>query len=92
MKLITNLTQFDNDLKDVIRLFFPLEEFNDDQIIIEHETLLSDNITNSCVIRDSSTILYKASTSCKKQTFKSKRKFGAFKNFNLRGYAIFIFI
>lgn len=72
MKLITNLTQFDNDLKDVIRLFFPLEEFNDDQIIIEHETLLSDDITNSCVIRDGSTILSKASTSCKKQTFKNK--------------------
>ncbi len=64
MKLITNLTEFDNDLKDEIRLFFPLTDFIDEKITITHRcTIEGQNVTNSCQIYKDDKMLGEATNS-----------------------------
>ena len=51
MKLITTRPQFDNDLKDEIRLFFPTEQFENDDVTIEHFSNSFEKMTDTCVIK-----------------------------------------
>ena len=51
MQLITTRPQFDNDLKDEIRLFFPTEQFENDDVTIEHFSNSFEKMTDTCVIK-----------------------------------------
>lgn len=72
MILKTNLNQFENDLKDEIRLFFPSEEFVEDNIVIVHEYSLNNEIVNKCEIVQDDKVLSSVLLTEKKQNFKTK--------------------
>ncbi len=63
MKLITTSPQFDNDLKDEIRLFFPDEQFDTDDIIIEHFSSNFETNSDTCVIKENGIVLAKGESS-----------------------------